>query len=196
MQKPIPDEIVYIAKWMFDRKLTDIAGGNISGREGNTIYITPTGAGQKKHWQITTKDLLHGQVDSDDLLSNPRLSKEGISHVLIYRHFPCVNGVIHAHPYNILPFCAARKAPKMLIKATQIYGEIEFIEDVPLYSRQQGELLVEKFEKKRNILCERAAAVLLPEHGIFVAGTDLYTAIDCLERMDTNAWINLAQKLL
>lgn len=196
MQKSIPEEIVYIAKWMFDRKLTDMAGGNISGREGNTVYISPTGAGQEKHWRLTTDDLLTGPVDTDELISDPRLSKEGISHLLIYRNFPCVNGIIHAHPYNLLAFCAAQKVPKMLTKATQIFGEIEFIDDVPLYSRRQGELLVEKLKKKEKILCERAAAVLLPEHGIFVAGKNLYMAIDCLERLDTIAWVNIAQKMI
>jgi L-fuculose-phosphate aldolase len=41
-----------------------------------------------------------------------------------------------------------------------------------------------------------AAAVLLPFHGIFVAGKNLDTVLDTLERIDTNAWCILAQKLM
>ena len=35
--------------------------------------------------------------------------------------------------------------------------------------------------------------MLLPKHGIVVAGLDLWAAIDALERIDWNAWCILSQ---
>ena len=41
--RPIPEQIIYVAKRMFERRLTDMAGGNISARAGEQLYITPFG---------------------------------------------------------------------------------------------------------------------------------------------------------
>jgi L-fuculose-phosphate aldolase len=38
--------------------------------------------------------------------------------------------------------------------------------------------------------------VLLPYHGIIVAGKNLLAAVDALERIDWNAWCILAQQLM
>lgn len=189
--------ITYVGKLMFERSLADIAGGNISAREGDKIYMTPTGAGQKWHWNLNPDDILCAPVHTDDLLRNPIHSKEAISHLTVYRAFPDVHAIIHSHPFHVLPFCAARKPIKALIKSAQKYGdEFGFIEDVPMYSREQGEKIVEYLRPYEETMKQFAGIVLLPEHGIFIAGADLYKAIDCLERMNVNAYCNLAQRLI
>jgi L-fuculose-phosphate aldolase len=43
---------------LFDRQLTDAAGGNISARIGNRICITPRYAGQQRQWRIDPGDVL------------------------------------------------------------------------------------------------------------------------------------------
>lgn len=195
--KSIVETIAYIGKLMYERQLTDIAGGNISGRDGDRIYMTPTGAGQKRHWNLDPEEILCAPVETDELLQHPQHSKEAISHLLVYRAFPEVHGIIHAHPFYVLPFCAAEKPIPAMIKAAQVYGdEFGFIEDVPMYSREQGEQLVARLQATRPRLERFAGVALLPRHGIFIAAGDLYKAIDCLERMNTNAYCYLAQKMI
>jgi len=41
-----------------------------------------------------------------------------------------------------------------------------------------------------------AAAVLMPRHGIIVAGVDLWAAIDALEVINLNAWCLIAGKTM
>ena len=43
---------------------------------------------------------------------------------------------------------------------------------------------------------DTAAAVLMPQHGIFIAGKNLWEAVDALERINTNAWCLIARKIL
>lgn len=195
--QPTPETICYVGRLMFERKLTDIAGGNISCRDGDRMYITPTGAGQKWHWDLAPEDILSAPVETDDLLQNPAHSLESISHLLIYRAFPYVQAIVHAHPIHVLPFCAAVEPIPATIKAAQVYGDrFTFIEDTPSYSREQGEQLVEKLAGLEEQMQQFAGVALLPKHGIFVAAPDMNRAIDCLERMNTNAWCYIVQKNL
>src|SRR5512146_2720433 len=100
----LPAQIVRIGKLMFDRHLTDIAGGNISARAGGQLYITPTGAGQKWLWDLSPTDLLCCPIATDELLQHPLHSNESISHLAIYRDIPEAGAVIHAHPFHLGPF--------------------------------------------------------------------------------------------
>jgi L-fuculose-phosphate aldolase len=193
----VAEMITYIGKLMFDKGLTDIAGGNISCREGDNIYITPTGAGQKWHWNLQPADILCAPVHSDDLLEHPGHSKESISHLAVYRAFPEVNGIIHSHPFHVLPFCAVEKPIQAVILSAKVYGdEFGFIDDAPLYSKEQADKIVVWFQEKKPPFKKFAGVVLLPKHGIYIAAGSLYQAIDCLERMNTNAYCSLAQHIL
>ena len=86
----IIEQIIYIGQRLFERKLFDIAGGNISVREGNRIFITARYSGSKRHWQNRPDDILIDDIDNDGLLNNPRCSRESNAHLAIYRHFPDV----------------------------------------------------------------------------------------------------------
>lgn len=193
----LPEQIVQVGKLAFERRLSDIAGGNISARGGEDIYITPTAAGQKFLWELTPSQILCAPIATDALMQQPQHSKESISHLMVYRAFPEVGAVIHAHPFHVMVFCAALKPIPPLTLSASLFGEIGFLPDAPLYSAEQGERLLEYFaapEQRRYL--QRAAAVLLPRHGIFIAARDLYTALDTLERIDSSAYINLAVRAL
>ena len=192
----IPSKIAAIGKQVYDRRLTDIAGGNISVRDGDYIYITPTGAGQKFLWELDPSQILCAPVATDELIKLPDCSKESISHLMVYRAFPEVSAIIHSHPFNLMAFCAVGKAPVPQTLAAEVYGEMGVIGDAPLYSAEQGELIISALAPKQALMANRAAAVLMPKHGIFVAGKNLNTTLDCLERMDNSAYCNLMTRLL
>ncbi len=181
---------------MFERRLTDIAGGNLSARDGDWLYITPTRAGQKDYWNLAPEQLLHVPIATDDLLADPRHSKESVSHLAVYRAFPEVGAVIHAHPFHLKPYLASGKIPPTRLLAARLYGELAYIPDLPLYSAEQGVALVEALASRRETMQRFAAALLLPLHGVFIAGHDLDACIDCLERIDDSAYTDLASRSL
>jgi len=86
------------------------------------------------------------------------------------------------------PLLRSRKGEKI--------GIIPFIPSVPQYSQAQAESIVESLRGKEDLMNAFAAAVLLPRHGIFVAGKDLWSVLDALERISINAWCLIAQRIL
>ncbi|HRW47042.1 MAG: class II aldolase/adducin family protein [Caldilinea sp.] len=192
----IPDQILYIARRMFERRLTDMAGGNISARAGGDLYITPRYAGSKQHWQLEETDILHGPIATDDLFAQPRFSREGKAHLAVYREFPDVGAVIHAHPFHVLPFCVAGRAIEPVLEATQKFGVTPVVPFAPAHSADLARHVVDGLRGREASIRKQAAAVLLPKHGIIVAGLDLWAAIDALERIDWNAWCILSQSAM
>lgn len=194
--RSVAETVAYVGQMMFQRRLTDFAGGNVSAREGTRIYISPRYSGSIYHWNLEPDQLICGEIDTDDVLANPGFSREGKAHLAVYRAFPDVNGIIHAHPFHIQAFAAACKPIEPVLEATQKFGVIELVEAAPAHSEQLAKNIVVGLTGKEDRIRKQAAAVLLPTHGIFVAGKDLLSALDALERIDWNAWCILARRLL
>ena len=192
----IPELIGYVCRHMFERRLTDMAGGNISARDGKHIYITPRFSGAKKHWQLNPEDILCGEIDAPTLLSDPRFSREGKMHLAIYQNFPAGQAIIHAHPFHVQPFVAACKPIEPVLESTRKFGIIDFIKPAPAHTNELASNTVEGFSGKEEIIQKQAAAVLIPYHGIVVAGKDLLSCLDALERIDWNAWCLIAGRIL
>ena len=190
----IPEQVAYMGRRLFERRLTDMAGGNISAREGEAIYCTPRYAGSKKHWQLEPADILYGNFD--EILLNPLFSREGKAHLGIYRNFPDVGAVIHAHPFHVLAFCAASRPIEPVLESTQKFGVVDCVPPAPAHGSELAENIVAGFRGKEERIRKQAAAILIPFHGIVVAGKDLWAAIDAVERIDWNAYCILAQRFL
>ncbi|KPL74846.1 hypothetical protein ADN00_13490 [Ornatilinea apprima] len=192
----IPEQIVAIARTMFERRLTDMAGGNLSARDGETVYITPRFSGSKRHWQLNPEDILSGPLQGDELLNHPLFSREGKAHLAIYRNFPNCKAVIHAHAFHIQPFVVAEKPIPAVMEATEKFGTVNVVKYAPAHSADLAQYIVEGLRGQDERIQVQAAAVLMPRHGIMVAGKDLYAAVDALERIDTNCWCIMAQRLI
>ena len=190
-----PELIVYVAKYMFERKITDIAGGNISVKEDDKIYMSPTLAGNQYHWDIDPEDIVVGSMkDLETLKKHPKFTREGFSHLAIYKAFPFVGAVIHAHPQYINPFVAQSKPIPPLLNSSKRFGILQYHEEAESYSLDQAEKIVKVLKDQVDRMKTKAAGVLMPRHGIIVASGDLMTAVDCVERMNNNAYTVLAQK--
>jgi L-fuculose-phosphate aldolase len=192
----ICEQLALVGKRMFERRLTDMAGGNISARDGDSIYISPRYSGATYHWQLDPEQFIHCATDSDDVLANPLFSREGKAHLAIYRDFPEVQAVIHAHAFNIQPFAVAGRPIPPVMEATDKFGTIPVIEQAPAHSMDLAKSVADGFIGQEDRIRTMAAAVLLPRHGIFVAGKELFATLDALERIDTNCWCIMAQRLI
>jgi L-fuculose-phosphate aldolase len=192
----VREQLAYIGRMLFERRLMDTAGGNISARQGDRIFISPKYSGSKRHWQLNPEDFIEGEIGTDEVLNHPGVSREGKAHVAIYRNFPDVLGIIHAHPFHVLPFCAAGKPIEPMLEQTQKFGVIQLAKAAPAHSTELAENIVAGLRGQEKVIQIQAAAILVPQHGIIVAGKDILAAVDALERIDWNAWCILAQRLL
>lgn len=190
------EQLALVSKRMFERKLTDIAGGNISARDGDQMVCSPRYSGSLYHWQLEPTQFISGAIDSDEILDNPLFSREGKAHLAIYRNFPEVKAVIHAHSFNIQPFAAACRPIPSVLEANDKFGTIPVVRQAPAHSRELADNVVEGLRGQQERMRLHAAAVLLPRHGIIVAGKSLMATIDALERIDWNCWCIIAGHLI
>jgi L-fuculose-phosphate aldolase len=191
------EQVAYAAKYFFERGLTDAAGGNISMKVGDDIFMTPTMAGTEYHWHISPEDIVIGSARKmGELKQHARFSREGLSHLSIYKALPYVGAIVHAHPQYVNVFVAQSKPIPPLLRSSDEFGTLEYHEPAKPYSQDQADKIVRLFAKQEERIKAKAAAVLMPRHGIIIASQGLMNALDSLERINNNALAILAQKLL
>lgn len=198
MESPA-EKIAYVGRLMFERRLTDLAGGNISLRVGEEIYITPRYSGSKQHWRVDPSTIIHGPIEEftlSYLLENQAFSREGLAHLMIYRTFPAAQAVLHAHPYNVLPFCAAEREIPMVLEATELFGTLKPLKFAPSHTLELAAILRDGLKGKEALMTELAAPLLMAKHGLLAVSDDLFKCLEAVERIDWNAWCVLAQKLM
>lgn len=185
------EKITQIGRMVFDRQLTDAAGGNISVRVGDRICITPRYAGQKHQWQLDPGQVLVCDLEGNKLDGDGDVSREGKVHVRLYRDFPDGTAVVHCHPRNVLVFCALGEPIVPVLEATMKFGEVKVVPFAPAHSQQLADSISAALQGQEARIRKQAAAVIARWHGLFVLGKDLDAAFDAAERIDVNARIIL-----
>lgn len=190
-------KIARFGKVLFDRRLTDIAGGNISARVGEYICISPRYSGSARQWQLTPEDVLVSDQEMNVLDGNGVISREAKVHFQLHREFgEHGTGVVHAHAHNILVFAAMNMAMPPVLEATQKFGTVPVVSYAPAHGNGLAESVAGGIRGNESRIRKQAAGVIAPWHGLFVIGKDLDAALDAVERMDNNAYCILMGKLL
>jgi L-fuculose-phosphate aldolase len=194
--KNIQEQICEAGRILFEKRLTDMAGGNLSARVGDLVYMSPRYAGSRFHWNLYPQDLVSGLWEDDEIARQANFSREGWSHLYIYRHFPDVQAVIHAHPFHVMPFAAQCLPMEPVLEATQKFGVIRLTKAAPAHTRDLAEHVLEAMQGQEAKMLKQAAVVLIPHHGIICAGKEFHLTLDAVERVNTNAYCLLAGKTL
>jgi L-fuculose-phosphate aldolase len=192
MSRDQREHLCEIARFAYDRRLLDSAGGNISIRAGDRIYCTPRYAGSKFRWQLEPKQINITNLSGDLLEASGELSREFQMHLGIYRTFEGAGAVFHAHPRNVLVFSYLQKPIPPASEQTEKYGTIELTEAQPAHSPELARTVVETLAGQQEIISKHPIACLIPNHGITVAGRDLDDAYDALERIDGSCYTLIA----
>lgn len=183
-------KITEIAALLFDRQLADACGGNISARVGDKVCLSASYSGHKHQWQLQPEQVLVVDMEGNILDGEGKLSRETRVHLGLHRNFgEHGTAVIHAHPRNLLAFCALAKPMPPVLEATRKFGEIKVIDYAPAHSPDLATNVVEAIRGQEARIRKHAAAVLAPWHGVFLIGKDIDAAFDAVERLDTNAYI-------
>lgn len=189
------EHICEVARFVYDRRLTDSAGGNLSIRIGDRIFCTPRYSGSRRRWQIEPDEIVEADLQGT-VYSGGEPSREFKMHLGIYRAFPEAGGICHAHPANVLVFANLRKPIPPTSEQTEKYGQIELTEEFPAHSEDLARTVVETLARKQALLARHAIACLIPYHGITVAGRDLDDAYDALERIDGSCAVLIGRAIL
>jgi L-ribulose-5-phosphate 4-epimerase len=155
--------------------------GNVSGidRDKGFVVIKPSGVAYHK---MKPKDMvvlnLYGQVMEGTL----RPSSDAPTHLVLYRQFLSIGGVVHTHSEWATSWAQAGKAIPAIgtTHADYFYGEIPCTRKMTKaeidgeYELETGRVIVETF---KDLNPEQIPGVLVNNHGPFTWGTDADNAV-------------------
>ena len=153
--------------------------GNVSGidREKGLVVIKPSGVSydDMKASDMVVVDLETGKVVEGEL--NP--SSDTPTHLVLYKAFPNIQGVVHTHSTYATAFAQAGKdIPNIgTTHADYFYKAIPCTRDMTKeevegqYELETGNVIVDEILNIRKINPDHTPAVLVKNHGPFSWGT-------------------------
>lgn len=177
----VRDEIVRMAKSLYDRGLTFGSSGNISARVDGGWLMTPTNV------SLGTLDPARlSRLDDDGaLVSGDRPTKEAFLHLAMYQERPDARAVVHLHStHAVAVSCLGDLDPEDPIPPITAYyvmrvGRLRLIPYYPPGDESLAGAVREVAAKHHS--------VLLANHGPVVAGKALDTAVYAIEELEETA---------
>ncbi len=163
--------------------------GNVSGidRERGLVVIKPSGVaydGMKPRHMVVV-DVKTGAVVEGNL----KPSSDTATHLILYRAFSGIGGVVHTHSLHATAWAQAQREIPALgtTHADYCHGPVPCTR--PLTSREiegdyednTGRVIVERFKKLDAMACP---GVLVASHGPFTWGRDAAAAVQSAEVME------------
>ena len=155
--------------------------GNVSGRDHDTGYIVikPSGVDYET---MKPDDMVVIDPDGNIIEGMNRPSTDTPTHLLLYKTFNNIGGVVHTHSTHATSWAQAGKSipPLGTTHADHYYGEVpctRLLTDKEIendYELNTGRLIVEKLG---NVDPLTIPSVLVSGHGPFCWGTDATNAV-------------------
>ena len=173
-----------VMKFLYNRGLISILGGNASVRCGDKIYITPSGVPKVNIRSFSVIDM------SGNALAGPKPSIEYRFHLAIYKK-TSAKAVLHAHPpYTVaLSKLGIRPSLEDFVEAMAYVKGYKYIEFRPPGSVELAKAIEDAASDELNLL-------VLERHGAVAWGKDLYEALNVIEAFEDLAKIYLLTREL
>ncbi|HIW34949.1 MAG TPA: class II aldolase/adducin family protein [Candidatus Paenibacillus intestinavium] len=170
------DQIVMMMERIYGYGMTTTSGGNLSVVDENgDMWITPASIDKG---ELTRQDIVCVKADGT-IVGKHRPSSEYPFHKLIYTKRPDLKAVVHAHPPALIAFSIVRQIPnvKLLPHDYRICGTVGMAEYGLPGSMDLGNKIADVFASGIN-------TVMLENHGVVVAGNDLFEAFQRFETLE------------
>ncbi|MDQ8733819.1 L-ribulose-5-phosphate 4-epimerase [Paenibacillus sp. LHD-38] len=163
--------------------LVTFTWGNVSGidRESGYAVIKPSGV---PYEELKAEQMVVVDLDGNVVEGNLRPSSDTATHVLLYKAFPTIGGIVHTHsPWATSWAQAGRSLPALgTTHGDYFYGEVPCTramteaEITGAYELETGNVIVETFTKN-NIDPNQVPSVLVNSHAPFCWGKDPHNAV-------------------
>ncbi len=163
--------------------LVTLTWGNVSGidRDKGLIVIKPSGV---EYTNMKADDMVVVDLDGNVVEGNLNPSSDTPTHIVLYKEFTDIKGVVHTHS----PWATSFAQAGISIPAAGTTHADYFYGDIPVtsqmtadeinteYEKQTGDVIVRTF-KDNDIDPNNIPAVLVNDHGPFAWGTDPENAV-------------------
>ncbi len=182
---------------MFDRWLTNAAGGNVTVKINEEHWImSPTLMAQEKFCKLTPDNILVVDKDMNIIEGDGGITRETNMHMAIYDTDPRVRAIIHAHPKEQMPFATMGIEIPLITEAVKKMVSFPCLRYAPATTVELANVVKEHVQ---GLLAQGRSlpyGASLREHGVIIADTSLKKCYDMLERMETNAYTYVQCKVL
>jgi len=183
----IRQELVILNRALPEHGLVTWTSGNVSIRDPETGYVAIKSSGTKFP-DLTAESMVVVDLEGNIIDGQHKPSSDTASHLVIYRHRPEVNGVVHTHSNYATAFAAlGQPIPVYLTaQADEFGGPIPCGGFALIGGEEIGKIAVETMGS--------SAAVLLKNHGVFTVGPTGEAALKAavmVEDIARTAWLAL-----
>lgn len=195
--KQLREEMCCIAREMWDRRLTNSAGGNFAVlAEENRVLISPSMMSEHRQCRLQPDNILLIDYEQNIIDGEGKLSRESDMHVALLKNFTNIGSTIHAHPFWCMAFVAQARPIPNVTEATMGRGSVGCIEYTKAYTPQLAQNVYNYFDERRELAEKKPIGVILPLHGVVVSGPHLYGAYSMLERIECDAFCNITKEVV
>jgi len=142
------------------------AGGNLSAREGDVMYISPSGFDLQ---ELTDELWVKVDIESGKVLSDLKPSSELEMHLECFRRSKDIKAVLHAHPsYSVAVSSTGKEIPPMFPDFPAMIKKVSYIDYV-----------IPTTEVLANAVSEVVAdsqSIVMRNHGVLTVGTSMKEA--------------------
>lgn len=163
--------------------LVTFTWGNVSGidRESGYAVIKPSGI---PYEELKAEQMVVVDLEGNVVEGNLRPSSDTATHVLLYKAFPTIGGIVHTHsPWATSWAQAGRAIPALgTTHGDYFYGEVPCTRAMTEaeikgeYELETGNVIVETFQSN-NIDPNQVPSVLVNSHAPFCWGKDPHNAV-------------------
>ncbi len=162
--------LVAIARRLPEERLVRGAGGNVSARESDTMWISPSGMSFE---DAEADDYPGVSIASGEIVRGTRRpSSEVLMHLAIYRRRPDVQAVIHTHPPMTQALTAAGHDVRAMFADYYVYLG-KNVPHLPYITVTTPELAARVEEVAQSPDC---FGIVLRNHGLITVGTSIKEA--------------------
>lgn len=160
------NELEKYAKELVISGLVVGAGGNLSMREGDYMYISPSGFDLR---EIEKKNWVKTNIETGEIHSGLKPSSEIEMHLECFRNNQEIKAVLHAHPtYSNAVSSTGQDIPAMFPDYPAMVKSISYID----YIIPTTNLLADKIAK----LISSNQAIVMRNHGVLTVGLTMKEA--------------------
>ncbi len=166
-KKMIKSELIKYGKKMVRSKLVGGAGGNISARLDDVVYLSPAGYALD---EMMEDDVVGVSIDSGEVVEGRlKPTSEVLIHLQCYRNKKEIRAVVHTHsPWASGVISARTPLKPMFPEFVADLGEIGYLDYILPTTKRLADAVTRQIKNKN--------AVLMANHGVLTVGRNLKQA--------------------